>query len=86
MDYSTAPPDPSIVRRIADEVEGGWASAADIAFSLLGDVDHRPVKTCLSQLFSLGLVDRLYIRHRNKPLACYKLDSEKLHKWLEGQS
>jgi hypothetical protein len=85
MDHSTASPDLAIVQFLADSVEPGWASAPDIAFAY-GDADHRPVKTCLGQLHKLGIVDRLYVRHRDAPLACYKLDPEKLHKWLEDQS
>jgi hypothetical protein len=55
-----------------------------MAFAYGAD-DHRPVKSCLAQLYHLGLVERLYVRHRDQPLCCYKLDSERLHRWLEEQ-
>jgi hypothetical protein len=74
--------DPSMVAKIAD-LEPGWASAADIAWSLTEDDDssyeaRSRVKTALGDLYRAGVIERLYVRHKDAPMACYLIDPAKL--------
>ena len=76
--------DPVLVAKIG-QLETGWASGPDIAWSLSdGSYESRSaVKSALGELYRAGVISRMYVRHKDSPMACYFIDSEAILKALE---
>jgi hypothetical protein len=76
-----APPlhDASILRQLA-ALEPGWHTAPDCAWALAGEsYDARgDILRLLGALYKEGELQRLHVWQKDRPIACYFLDSQRL--------
>ena len=62
------------------ELDDGWNSAPNIASKIGGDdySARNDVKRALDELHRAGVLERLFVYHADRPMACFRIDSQRL--------
>ena len=72
-----------LIDRMA-RLEPGWQSGAEISFAIAGDDRslRTQVRHLLNDLCARGRIDRMYIKHRSEPMACFLIIPAELNALL----
>jgi hypothetical protein len=74
----------SIIRRLAALQSPGWHSAGNVVFEVGGysQADRAAVNRVLSDLHRARLITRMFVQHRDKPMAAFLLEPDRLEDLL----
>jgi hypothetical protein len=83
MDYTPSPQAVQVISQLI-EFESGWYSGAHISYVLAPDSyeDRGFVKKVLSDLHRVGVLERLYATHADRPLPIYKIEPARLEAFV----